>query len=78
MADLRARIARECYRQLYPGPIGTPDSQRTSASDQLERDKAYVTWDTNRAGFAPTAICMNLADAIVRLILTPEPPKGRS
>lgn len=64
-ADDREALARECYRWLYPGSVNTPDSNRTRQSDAAEQDRAYRTWDEGKEGYAPGAICRELADRIL-------------
>ncbi|SDT84477.1 hypothetical protein [Gordonia westfalica] len=66
--DVVERIARELYRRLYPGPIGTHDSARTRESDAAEMDMAYRKWDEGREGFAPGRQCREIAAHIAGLL----------
>ena len=61
-------VARELYRQLYPGPINTPDRQRTPESDVAEHERAYDIWDAGAEGWSPGIQCRHIADALVAML----------
>lgn len=69
--ELREAIARELYRQIYPGAITTHDTRRTPESDLVEADRAYDTWDQGSEGFAPGRRCRRYADALIAGPLAP-------
>jgi len=69
--SMRERVAREVYRELYPGVIGTHDSERTEESDLAEADRAYLTWDNGNEGFAPGIVCRRVADRVLAVLPKP-------
>ncbi len=70
--DDREAIAREVYRELYPGRIGTHDSKRTPESDLAESDLAYAVWDRGGEGFAPGRVCRRVADRVLSRATVPD------
>ncbi|WP_208301155.1 hypothetical protein [Mycobacterium sp. DL440] len=68
-AQLTDAMARELYRRLYPGPIGTHDHYRTPESDLAENDRAYQAWDEGRQGYAPRLICTEVAEHVASVLM---------